>query len=366
MTVPRPLVPFALFLAMTISAWVPAFGEDYRVLVFSKTTGFRHDSIPAGIALIQSLGAAHGFRADASEDAGVFTPHNLGGYEVVIFLNTTGEVLNGSQQAAFEAYVREGGGWVGVHSAADTEYDWPFYGDLLGGAWFREHPAIQAATLLIEDDTHPSTRHLPASFTFTDEWYSFQANPRGASRVLLKIDETSYSPGAGAMGDHPLAWSRSIGSGRAWYTNLGHRSETYGNPLFVQHLLGGIQWTAEAGPAPQPSPPAVEPITSPEIPNFRFWVRISNRRIGTEVNDCLPDTVCVATSIPDRAEVLLRIIGPRPNGYLWPEIVRFNTTKTEVWIQQITTGATKYYVLPAVPQSSGTLPGLIDRTGFRP
>lgn len=367
MTIPRPFVPIVLFLAMAVTAWVPAFGEDFRVLVFSKTAGFRHDSIPAGIELIRSLGAAHDFGVDASENAGLFTLQKLREYRVVIFLNTTGDVLDGGQQAAFEAYIRGGGGWVGVHSAADTEYAWPFYGELLGGAWFRDHPAIQAATLRVEDGAHPSTRHFPASFPFTDEWYNFRVNPRGAARVLLAIDEASYSPGAGAMGDHhPLAWSRSLGAGRAWYTNLGHRSETYGDPLFAQHLLGGILWASEGGPAGPPSPPAVEPITSPEIPNFRFWVRISNRRIGTEVIDCLPETVCVATGVPTRAEILLRIVGPKPNGRLWPEIVRFNTSKTEVWIQQITTGVTKYYVLPAVAQSSGTLPGLIDRTGFLP
>lgn len=365
MMFPRPLIPFVLSLAMAVTAWVPAAGQGFRVLVFSKTNGFRHDSIPAGIALIRSLGAAHGFRVDASENAGLFTPQNLRGYGAVIFLNTTGDVLNNSQRAAFEAYIRGGGGWVGVHAAADTEQGWPFYGELLGRAWFRDHPEIQAATLQVEDGTHPSTRHFPASFTFTDEWYSFQANPRGAARVLLKIDETSYSPGAGAMGDHPIAWSRTLGSGRAWYTNLGHRSETYSDPLFAQHLLGGIQWAA-AAPARPPSAPAVDPITSPEIPDFRFWVRINNRRIGTEVAHCLPETVCVAAAVPDRAEILLRIVGPQPNGYLWPEIVRFNTTKAEVWIQQISTGATKYYVLPAVAPGSRTLPGLIDKTGFRP
>jgi type 1 glutamine amidotransferase len=366
MTVPRPLVPFVLFLAMAVSAWVPAFGDGFRVLVFSKTAGFRHDSIPAGIALIRSLGAAHGFAVDASEDDGVFTLQSLRAYRAVIFLNTTGEILNNSQQAAFEAYIRGGGGWVGVHSAADTEYAWPFYGELLGGAWFRNHPEIQAATLRVEDGAHPSTRHLPAFFTFTDEWYNFQVKPRGATRVLLKIDETSYSPGDGAMGDHPLAWSRSLGSGRAWYTNLGHRSETYSDALFSQHLLGGILWASEGAPASSPPPPAVEPITSPEIPNFRFWVRISNKRIGTEVTDCTPETVCVAGAVPTRAEIFVRIVGPKTNGRLWPEILRFNTAKTEVWIQQITTGLTKYYKLPALDQNTETLPGLVDRNGFLP
>lgn len=219
--------------------------ESFRVLVFSKTTGFRHDSIPEGIALVQALGAANGFGVDVGENAAVFTSQGLSAYRAVIFLNTSGEVLNAGEQAALEAYVRQGGGWVGVHAAADTEHAWPFYGELLGrGAWFVTHPPIQAATLQREDASHPSTRHYPARLSFTDEWYNFQANPRGAVDVLLTLDESSYVPGAGAMGDHPIAWCHSVGSGRAWYTGLGHRSETYAEASFSQHLLGGILWAA--------------------------------------------------------------------------------------------------------------------------
>lgn len=236
---PRPLFALALW----VLTCAPAFSEDFRVLVFTKTSGFRHDSIPRGIALVQALGAAHGFSVDASEDASRFTRKGLGAYRVVIFLNTTGEVLNNRQQAAFEAYIRGGGGWVGVHSAADTEYAWPFYGTLLGGgAWFMSHPSIQAASLRVERGTHPSTRHYPPNFSFTDEWYNFRANPRGKVQVLLAIDETSYDPGSDAMGDHPIAWFHFLGRGRAWYTNLGHRSETYSDPSYAQHLLGGILW----------------------------------------------------------------------------------------------------------------------------
>ncbi|MFL6259633.1 MAG: ThuA domain-containing protein [Thermoanaerobaculia bacterium] len=222
-----------------------AAARKLRVLVFTKTTGFRHDSIPDGIALVQSLGAANGFRVDATEDAAVFNPQGLKAYRAVIFLNTTGEVLGPAQKAAFRNYIRQGGGWVGVHSAADTEHAWPFYGQLLGkGAWFLSHPAIQTATLQREDADHPSTGHYPASFSFTDEWYNFKANPRAAVDVLLSIDETSYDPGADAMGDHPIAWCHATGLGRAWYTALGHRSETYADPAFARHLLGGILWAA--------------------------------------------------------------------------------------------------------------------------
>lgn len=237
--------PAGRFASQGDTAAFPVATESFRVLVFTRTTGFRHASIPNGIALVQTLGAANGFGVDVGEDAAVFTPESLGAYRAVIFLNTTGDVLNAAQKAAFEAYLRGGGGWVGVHAAADTEHAWPFYGEILGrGAWFVSHPPIQTATLLREDGTHPSTRHFPARFPWTDEWYNFQADPRGAVDVLLALDEASYQPGSGAMGDHPIAWCHAIGSGRAWYTALGHRSETYADAAFAQHLLGGILWAA--------------------------------------------------------------------------------------------------------------------------
>jgi type 1 glutamine amidotransferase len=237
--------PAGRFASQGDTAAFPAAAESFRVLVFTRTTGFRHDSIPGGVALVRTLGAANGFDVDVSEDAAVFTPQGLDAYRAVIFLNTSGEVLNDGQQAALEAYVRQGGGWVGVHAAADTEHAWPFYGDLLGrGAWFVSHPPIQAATLLREDAAHPSTLHYSARFSFTDEWYNFRTNPRGTVDVLLALDETSYSAGGGATGDHPIAWCHTIGLGRAWYTGLGHRSETYADPSFARHLLGGILWAA--------------------------------------------------------------------------------------------------------------------------
>lgn len=232
-------------LAMPPRASFAGSSEPPRILVFSRTEGFRHDSIPAGISLIQSFGTANGFAVDATEDAALFTAANLARYRAVVFLNTTGDVLDPPGEAALESYVRGGGGFVGVHSAADGEYGWPFYGELLGGgAWFADHPAIQAATLEVENRSELSTRHLPASFSFTDEWYNFQANPRAAVTVLLSIDESTYSPGPGAMGDHPITWQHPVGTGRSWYTNLGHNIATYADTRFRQLLLGGLLWAA--------------------------------------------------------------------------------------------------------------------------
>lgn len=214
-----------------------------KVLVFSKTAGFRHSSIPLGVAAVQRLGAANGFTVTATEDAGAFTAANLAQYQAVVWLSTTGDVLNSTQQAAFESYVAGGGGYVGVHAASDTEYDWPWYGGLVG-AYFASHPATQQATIKVEDRASPSTSHLPQRWTRTDEWYNYRANPRAAVKVLASLDETSYS--GGTMGDHPIAWCQDYRGGRSWYTGLGHTDESYADPAFTTMLLGGIQTAARA------------------------------------------------------------------------------------------------------------------------
>jgi type 1 glutamine amidotransferase len=218
---------------------------DFRILVFSKTAGFRHESIPAGIDLIQRLGSEHGFDVDATEDAGWFSDQNLDQYAAVVWLNTTHDVLASAQESAFRRYIEAGGGFVGVHSAADTEYGWPWFGTLLGGdAWFKSHPEVQEAELEVEDRGHPSSQHFPLRFSMTDEWYNFQHNPRYSVSVLIAIDETTYEPGPDAMGDHPIAWYHAVTAGRAWYTNMGHEIGIYSDPDFQQHLLGGILWAA--------------------------------------------------------------------------------------------------------------------------
>jgi type 1 glutamine amidotransferase len=220
--------------------------------VFTKTAGFRHDSIPAAIAAVQQLGAQNGFGVDQTEDAGVFTDANLARYRAVMFLLTTGDVLNDTQQAAFQRYIEAGGGFVGVHSAADTEHDWPWYGGLVG-TYFLSHPAIQTAQIDVADPRDPSTAGLPAVWTRTDEWYNFTSNPRPSVHVLMTVDERTYDPGDGAMGaDHPISWWHAYDGGRSWYTALGHTDSTYSEPLFLSFLLGGIRYaaapSASAGP----------------------------------------------------------------------------------------------------------------------
>jgi type 1 glutamine amidotransferase len=216
-----------------------------NVLVFSRTVGHRHDAIGPGIEALRRLGTADGFAVTATEDPAQFNDARLASFDVVVFLSTTMDVLDDTQQDAFQRYIRGGGGWVGVHAAADTEYGWGWYGQLIGGnAWFKSHPPIQTATLNVEAPRHASTKHLPATFQLLDEWYNFRVNPRSVVTVILTLDETSYSPEVDAMGDHPIAWFHEFDGGRAWYTALGHRQELYQDPLFTQHLLGGIRWAA--------------------------------------------------------------------------------------------------------------------------
>nr|WP_239088217.1 ThuA domain-containing protein [Planosporangium mesophilum] len=225
----------------TLAPCATATDGAYNVLVFSKTAGFRHDSIPAGIQALRELGAAGNFTVDATEDSAVFTGDNLSRYQAVVFLNTTGDVLTDPQQTALESYVKGGGGWVGVHSAADTEYDWPFYGELVG-AWFRSHPAIQDATVRVSDRAHPATAHLEPTWQRNDEWYNYRTNPRPDLHVLANLDESTYS--GGDMGDHPTAWCHPEGNGRAFYTGGGHTIASYSEPAFRQHLLGGVRYAA--------------------------------------------------------------------------------------------------------------------------
>ena len=223
---------------------VDAGSTEVSILVFSRTLGYRHDSIPDGIAAITTLGRDHEWNVQATEDPSFFDAATLQAFAVVVFLSTTGDVLGPDQQTAFEQFIGRGGGFVGIHSASDTEYDWPFYGGLVG-AYFREHPAIQEAVIHVEDSDHPSTAALPLEWRRTDEWYAFQSNPRPNVNVLLTLDETTYDPGTATMGsDHPIAWFHSYEGGRAFYTALGHTRESYSEPSFLAHIAGGIDWAA--------------------------------------------------------------------------------------------------------------------------
>jgi len=218
-----------------------------RVLVFTRTTGFRHDSIPQARAAFERLLAGEGLAADATEDESAFSAANLDRYRGVAFLLTTGEILSGEGKAAFEEWIRRGGALIGIHSAADTEYGWPFYAELLA-AQFKSHPAIQRARLTVIDATHPSTAGLAQVWERTDEWYDFRQSPRGRVRVLVNLDETSYQ-GGGMGADHPWSWCRDLDRGRSFYTAGGHTAESWSEPLFLSHVRGGIRAALRLAPA---------------------------------------------------------------------------------------------------------------------
>ncbi|GAA3816640.1 hypothetical protein GCM10022226_41630 [Sphaerisporangium flaviroseum] len=244
-----PLRRLSLAAAALVAAAAALFpttagAAAYQVLVFSKTAGFRHDSIPAGVQAIRDLAAGGGFTVTATEDGGAITTANLARYQAVVFLNTTGDLLDETQQTALRSYVDGGGGFVGVHAAADAEYGWPYYGQLVG-AWFASHPSIQQATVRTGDRAHAATAHLGTTWSRTDEWYNYRANPRSAVHVLQSLDEGSY--GGGTMnGDHPITWCHPQGAGRSFYTGLGHTQESYADPAFRSLLLGGIAYAAGA------------------------------------------------------------------------------------------------------------------------
>ena len=229
-----------------------AIGSDPAILVFSATTEFRHNSIPEGNQAIQELATEIGNENDVDftvnvieSDASQF-PANAGElsqYDLVVWNSTTGDVLNDDQQAAFKQYIQSGGGYMGIHAAADTEYDWEWYGGLVG-AYFSSHPSVQEAEVHVTDRTHPSTSHLPAVWTRTDEWYDYQENPRGDVHVLAALDESTYENEGMDGIDHPIAWAQYYDGARSFYTGGGHTDDSYDSRRFRQHLKGGMMWAA--------------------------------------------------------------------------------------------------------------------------
>ena len=212
------------------------------LLIYSRTAGYRHKSIEAGVKAITKLGDTHGYRVNHTEAPDEFTDETFADYDVVIFMSTSGDVLDETQQDAFKRYIQAGGGFVGVHSASGTEYDWPWYGKLVG-AYFTKHPAIQETDIHITAPDHVCVHDMPNPWTWKDEWYNFRDVQPGLT-VLATVDEASYE--GGTMGEnHPLIWCQEYDGGRSFYTAIGHPSEAYVDPTFVEHLHRGILWAAD-------------------------------------------------------------------------------------------------------------------------
>lgn len=237
---------------LIVAAGLTAQAQQFKALLFTRTAGFHHVSIHEGVDGVRHLGNRHNFSVDWQENPSAFTEEGLKKYDVVIFLNTTGDVLNAEQQAAFEKYIKSGKGWVGVHAAADTEYDWEWYTKMVG-MMFKVHPAQQTAYLDVVNSNFPGLERFPKRMLWTDEWYEYQ-KPYKADDLtfLIGVDDKSYDPtvkwgdnvGTG-MGDfHPMAWYHNYDGGRAFYTGLGHIGLIYSDQTFLDHLYGGIYWAA--------------------------------------------------------------------------------------------------------------------------
>ncbi len=221
--------------------------EPPRVLVFSKTAGFRHESIEAGKAAMLAMGVKHHFQVDTTENDSAFYEENLKNYHAVVFLNTTGDVLNPEQQNNFERFIQAGGGYLGIHSATDTEYGWPWYGKL-AGAYFKDHPGnpnVQEGEFFVVDKNHAACDSLPERFKHTDEFYNFK-QMSDAIKPLVNVDEKTYKEGN--MGEnHPMSWYQEYDGGRAFYTAMGHTIEAFSNPLVLNHIWGGLKYVLDDG-----------------------------------------------------------------------------------------------------------------------
>ncbi|MGN0003808.1 MAG: ThuA domain-containing protein [Sphingobacterium composti] len=227
-----------LLVAFSFVASVAA-QEKKSVLIFSKTTGFRHQSIPKGVATVSKLLTKQGINFKHSEDAIHFHADSLKKYDAIIFLNTTGDILDDSQKKNFQRFIQSGKGYVGIHAASDTEYNWPWYGALVGG-YFASHPEVQEARIDVLNRTHPATAHLQNTWVHRDEWYDFKDIKDGLN-ILMTLDETTYK--GGKMGKfHPIAWFQEFDGGRSFYTGLGHTDESYDSELFQKHILGGVKY----------------------------------------------------------------------------------------------------------------------------
>ena len=235
-----------------LSQMTTVFSQQFKVLLFTKTDGFHHESINEGVTAVKKLAERNTFNVDWHENAAIFNDKGLEKYQVVIFLNTTGNILDSAQQAAFERFIKAGKGFVGIHSASDTEYDWAWYTKMVG-MMFKIHPQQQSAYLKVEDSNFPGMERFPKRLLWTDEWYEFQTPAKSTDlKFLVSVDEKSYDPkakwgdneGKGMGSFHPISWYHNYEGGRAFYTALGHIPLTFSDQTFLDHIYGGIYWAA--------------------------------------------------------------------------------------------------------------------------
>lgn len=241
----------SLLVIVFISSAATIAQPQFKVLLFTKTAGWHHQSINEGVDAIRELASRHQFQVDWEEMAWRFNDENLAKYDAIIFLSTTADILNDEQQAAMERFIQSGKGFVGIHAASDTEYDWEWYTQLVG-RMFVIHPVNQTARVNVVERGFPGLERMPDTFLFTDEWYTFGEEKVEGLNYLLTIDENSYNPEADwgskkseGMGDfHPISWYHEFDGGRSFYTAMGHMEKTFEDRIFLEHLYGGIYWAA--------------------------------------------------------------------------------------------------------------------------
>jgi len=240
-----------LFAAVTLFFCSQTYSQQFNALLFTKTDGYHHESINDGVTAVKQLADRNFFTVEWHENAEVFNDKKLSEFDLIIFLSTTGNILTDDQKSAFTKFIQSGKGFVGIHSASDTEYEWDWYTKMVGRT-FHIHPVIQTAVLDVQDYNFPGMERMPKSFYWTDEWYEFTEERIDGINYILTVDEKTFDPnvqwgekiGKG-MGDfHPISWYHKYDGGRAFYTALGHVPATFSDKLFMEHIFGGIYWAA--------------------------------------------------------------------------------------------------------------------------
>ena len=249
----RGLLSAILLCVIHISfrADVSAQQKQFKALLVTTTKGWHHESLHAGVLALQDLGKKNFFDVALFENPNGFTDKYVEQFQVIIFLNTTGDIFDTAQQKVMERFIQSGKGYVGIHSASDTEYDWEWYTKLVG-RMFHIHPAIQTARMNVIDTKFPGLQGFTGNKLFTDEWYEFGPEKTSGLNYILAIDESSYNAkvqwgpkkGEGMGQLHPVAWYHNYDGGRAFYTALGHIPTIFSDPIYLNHLYSGIFWAA--------------------------------------------------------------------------------------------------------------------------
>ena len=244
---------FSLLVTILIIANIVMLrGEQFQVLLFTEAEGYHHQSIADGVQAMRKLSEKHNFGLHWTENSKIFSDSSLYNYDVVVFLNTGGNVLTKEEQKGLQKFYRKGNGFVGIHGAAATELEWNWFGKLIGRR-FIIHPTIQTAKVNIKGEGFPATYHLPDKMLWTEEWYEFGPELSNNLKYLITVDETTYNPkakwedkkGDGMGKFHPIAWYQKFEGGRAFYTGLGHIGVAFRDRVFLEHIYGGIYWSSQ-------------------------------------------------------------------------------------------------------------------------